>query len=157
VAAVSSSSVAAPRAAPVSRRNEGDAGSAAGDDITEQRPDHGLRPAHRLRKATDFEAVFGTAQRSSDALFTVLYRPSGLEVPRLGLAIAAKRVRTAVGRNRLRRLIRESFRVHKATLAGLDIVVLARDGAAQAANDQVAVSLAAHWKRLGRGRVQAQQ
>ena len=68
---------------------------------------------------------------------------------RLGLAIAKKRIRRASARNRIKRLVRESFRYHAAELCGLDVVVLARgDGAAS--NRELLDSLATHWQRLGR-------
>ena len=92
--------------------------------------------------------MFAASDRSADALFTVLYRRSGSPATRLGLTISAKRVRDAVSRNRLRRLIRESFRLTAKDLGDLDIVVIARDRAAAADNSQVFESLAGHWTRL---------
>ena len=104
----------------------------------------------RLTRGADFDAVFSEGRRSADALFTVLYRHSSLDHPRLGMAASSKRVRTAVGRNRIRRLVRESFRHSAVMLAGLDVVVLVRDAAARAPNPDIAASLAAHWARLNR-------
>ncbi len=48
--------------------------------------------------------------------------------PRLGLVIGKESVKLSVERNRLKRLIRDSFRLHQELLAGLDIVVVARKG-----------------------------
>jgi ribonuclease P protein component len=92
--------------------------------------------------------VFKQGRRSADPLFTVLYRHSDLDYARLGMAASSKRVRTAVGRNRIRRLVRESFRHSTALLAGLDVVVLVKDAAARAPNPDIAASLLAHWARL---------
>ena len=64
------------------------------------------------------------------------------------MTASAKRVRTAVGRNRIRRLIRESFRHAGRRLAGLDIVVIVKDPAAKAANLDITTSIASHWARL---------
>lgn len=83
----------------------------------------------------------------------MLYRPSGLEHSRLGMTASAKRVRTAVARNRIRRLVRESFRQDAIRDQGLDIVVLVRDPAASAANAAISTSLAAHWDRMRRNAV----
>lgn len=102
----------------------------------------------RLTTASAFDCVFRKSRRSADGFFTVLYRTNDLGYPRLGLAIAKKRVRRAVGRNRLKRLIRESFRAIQPQLNGLDIVVLARDKAGMAPNAEVSASLARHWRRL---------
>ena len=66
------------------------------------------------------------------------------------MTASAKRVRTAVGRNRLRRLIRESFRHAERGLAGLYIVVLVKEQANKAANAEIFTSLDGHWTRLQR-------
>lgn len=62
----------------------------------------------------------------------------------------ARRVRTAVGRNRIRRLVRESFRRVTGELPGIDIVVMVKEPAAVATNAQLVASLATHWNRLGK-------
>ena len=49
--------------------------------------------------------------------------------PRLGLVIAKKHVSKAVHRNRLKRVLRESFRLRQAEIPLVDIVVLARKDA----------------------------
>jgi len=73
---------------------------------------------------------------------------NGLEGARLGLAIARRHIASAVRRNTVKRVIRESFRLHRATLGGLDIVVMAKAGAAGADKRALAGSLARHWKKL---------
>lgn len=83
-----------------------------------------------------------------DTHLTVLARQNGLDHARLGLAISKRMIKTAVGRNRVKRQIRESFRHHQTQLAGLDIVVLSRNAAAQASNLELRNSLQAHWERL---------
>lgn len=66
------------------------------------------------------------------------------------MTASAKRVRGAVGRNRIRRLIRESFRRARGQMGGIDIVVIVREPAARAPNDAVFTSLESHWARLRR-------
>ena len=105
---------------------------------------------NRLTQAADFERVFKLAQRSGDKLFTVLYCRNDLKYPRLGLAIAKKRVRLAVGRNRLKRIIRESFRSVKSQLLGVDIVIMARDPSGSAVNSELFKSLEQHWQAVAR-------
>jgi ribonuclease P protein component len=102
----------------------------------------------KLARAADFDRVFKQGQRSADQLFTILYHRSGLDHPRLGMTASAKRVRTAVRRNRIRRLIRESFRHAACRLAGLDIVVIVKEPANRAPNADVFRSLDGHWARL---------
>lgn len=78
----------------------------------------------------------------------MLYRDSKRPAPRLGLAIGKKHCRRAVDRNRLKRIVRESFRQHKDRLGELDIVVINNPAAAQASNAALFDSLARHWRRL---------
>ena len=66
---------------------------------------------------------------------------------RLGLAVGKKRIRRAVARNRIKRLIRESFRHHAHLLPGLDVVVLCRCDATPG-NDALRRSLESHWRRI---------
>lgn len=56
----------------------------------------------------------------------VLARDSGQALPRLGITVSRKVCRTAVGRNYMKRVSRELFRMHCAQLQGLDVVVLVR-------------------------------
>jgi len=109
--------------------------------------DSRFRPRNRLADKTSFSRVFAKAERSRDNMFTVLYRPNGTETPRLGLAISKKNCRLASRRNRLKRIVRESFRHHRRELPGLDFVVLNQPAAASASNSTLFGSLDAHWRR----------
>ncbi len=92
--------------------------------------------------------MFQNGQRSGDRFFTILFHPNTVEQPRLGFAISKQKVRLAVGRNRLRRTVRESFRRRAGGLPAVDLVVLARDGARDAAPRELAASLEKHWLRI---------
>lgn len=104
----------------------------------------------RLLQADDFARVFDKPVRRSDRFFTILYINSDQPVARLGLAIAKKRARRAIDRNRIKRIVRESFRHSQDTLAGKDIVVLARESTARADNASLYQSLQKHWQGLGK-------
>ena len=80
----------------------------------------------------------------------MLARPNNLRQSRLGLAIAKRSVRRAVDRNRIKRLIRESFRYHHKELPSLDIVVMAKYNTAASTNSELFTSLEAHWQRLSK-------
>ena len=90
-------------------------------------------------------------------MFTVLYRESDGGAARLGLAISKKHCKLATRRNRLKRLIRESFRRNRPRLAGLDIVVINHPAAGGATNDAIAASLEKHWQRCSRVNVNGAQ
>jgi ribonuclease P protein component len=102
-------------------------------------------------RAADFDKVFQGGERSGDRFFTVLFHANNLNRPRLGFAISKQKVRLAVGRNRLRRLVRESFRERAAALPSVDLVVLARDSTSIAANREIVASLELHWARITTG------
>ena len=102
----------------------------------------------RLLKPAEFQRVFADARRSADRYFTVLYRDNDTAAPRIGFAVAKKKIPSAVARNRVRRLARESFRVEGRTLGGIDIIILAQNAAASAGNRQLFESLQQHWQRL---------
>lgn len=105
--------------------------------------------------ADSYQRVFEKAHRSRDDLFTVLSRENRNKGPRLGLAISKKNCRLAAQRNRLKRVVRESFRSHKETLGGFDFVVMCQAAAPRASNKKLFESLAEHWQRgqnAGEGR-----
>ncbi|HRE53258.1 MAG TPA: ribonuclease P protein component [Candidatus Competibacter sp.] len=97
-----------------------------------------------------FAGVFAQPTKSSDRYFTVLTRPNDLAHPRLGLAISRKVAKSAVARNRLKRIARESFRRRQGQLDGLDCVVMARSGASEQDNAVLFASLERHWRRFAR-------
>jgi ribonuclease P protein component len=108
--------------------------------------------SHRLLTAKDFDAVFSKAQRSADRFYTLLYTRCDAETSRLGFAIAKKKVSLAPGRNRLKRIARESFRQNRDSLASgsdaFNIVILANKSAATATNKELFTSLDKHWRKL---------
>src|SRR5688572_28315823 len=84
--------------------------------------------ADRLHRRREFSTVFKKGQRySSSGLFLWVYRePDVSRGPRSGLAIP-KAYGNAVARNRLKRLLREVFRLNKAQLPeGIDLVFSSR-------------------------------
>ncbi len=103
---------------------------------------------NRLLTPAQYRAVFDHPVRTTDNYFTVLCRTSGDTTPRLGLAVAKKNSRLAVDRNRIKRVIRESFRNNKVTLGGINYVVLSRAGANSATNRELFASLQRHWRKL---------
>ena len=105
----------------------------------------------RLLSRGDFQRVFNdTRCKSADDRLLILATPNGRSYPRLGLAISKRNIKTAVGRNRVKRLVRESFRRNRERLAGLDIVVLSRHATHDSGNQSLLHSLNRHWRRLAK-------
>lgn len=103
----------------------------------------------RLLTASDYKAVFGKAElKVSCPQLLILAIKSGYEDPRLGLVIAKKHIRLAVERNRLKRLLRESFRKHQQLLIEMDIVILARSGSDKLDNKDFVTLVEKLWQDL---------
>ena len=101
-------------------------------------------------QAAEFSRVFKKAHRSSDRQLTILAAPNDLGYPRLGLAISKKHAKRAVDRNRIKRLVRESFRLHLAALPAADFVVMAKPMTKSVSNQLLFEALAIHWHRLAK-------
>ena len=79
-----------------------------------------------LRAKRDFDAVFDTRKRRARGPLAIHSRPNGLDFSRVGITIP-KKVGKAVLRNRIRRLLREVFRLSQSELpVGHDWVFLVR-------------------------------
>ena len=103
----------------------------------------------RLLNSSDYKAVFDDAKlKVSNQHLLFLARFNHQAYPRLGLIIAKKNVRLAVQRNRVKRAIRETFRLRQDELAGLDIIVLARKGLADLDKPALNKTLNQLWQQL---------
>lgn len=89
-------------------------------------------PRHvRVRARADFDRIFAGATRTASPLLAVhLLREPG--TARLGLAVSRKVDRHAVGRNRIKRVLRDEFRRLRLQLEPGSYVVVARPAAADA-------------------------
>jgi ribonuclease P protein component len=81
-------------------------------------------------------------------LFAVIARPNTLGHARLGLAVGVRAAGNAVRRNRVKRIIRETFRANQQELPPVDLVVNAKPGAGQANAAALRASLLALWARV---------
>jgi ribonuclease P protein component len=109
-----SSELAAPRDAPASAFESG---------MAEAEPDSGFRGGYRLRKTDEFSSVFAFRKTLRGRHLDMLHRPNVLDTARLGVVVAKKNVRSAVNRNLIKRIVRESFRLTRSKLPKRDIVV----------------------------------
>lgn len=104
--------------------------SAADQRLVVERPNLSFPRSARLLTAADYACVFKKNKRFSDRHWTILVHRSSAEAGKLGLAIAKKRARRAVDRNKIKRIARESYRHHCNEMRGLHLVVMNRDAAA---------------------------
>ncbi len=92
------------------------------DNLVEE--DFSFRLRDRLQNASQFTRIFDQATKSSSEFFTILSRENNVAHPRLGIVIAKRRAKRSVDRNIIKRIIRESFRLNKATLPARDFIVI---------------------------------
>ena len=109
----------------------------------------GFERGARLTTASEFRRVFRNPEVSADPLFKVLACRGTAGRARLGLAVSRQVARRATTRNRLKRVIRESFRRHFAGGGpAIDFVVLPRSASASICNGRLFASLETHWIRI---------
>jgi ribonuclease P protein component len=127
-------------------------------EMNQPAPSYRFPRSHRLAGRRAFAAVFGAKMRKHAGPLTVFARPNDLPHARLGLSVG-RRVGNAVRRNRVKRLLREAFRLSRHDWpGGYDIVVAVRPHEPMAVTDyQRLIAKAvddAHrqWQRRGEQR-----
>lgn len=103
----------------------------------------------RLLGASDFQPVFKNARFKVSCQYLLVLAVAGdIPCPRLGLVIAKKNVSRAVDRNRVKRILRESFRLNQGLLPAVDIVILARSGVGSLDKDAIRIKIDKLWQDL---------
>lgn len=104
----------------------------------------------RLLNASDYTQVFDhvDAKISHNTFLILAQRSPDCTTARLGLIAAKKHLRFAVQRNSFKRVVRESFRHNQQQLTGINLIVMARSGAAQQSTAQLRLALDQAWPRL---------
>ncbi|MCR5509117.1 MAG: ribonuclease P protein component [Lachnospiraceae bacterium] len=83
-----------------------------------------------LKKNEDFRTVYSKGRSRADRYFVLYVLENGTDYNRLGISVS-KKTGNSVVRHRIKRLVKESYRLHEKMFnSGLDIVVIARSGAA---------------------------
>ena len=102
----------------------------------------------RLLTPSHSQAVFSKPIRFGSSHITILITPNLDENNRLGLAIAKKRIKLAVERNRIKRQIRESFRLNQHNLPHIDMVVMVKSGTDKLENNEINRQLEKIWRKV---------
>lgn len=97
-----------------------------------------------------FKSVFSNPIKASSAEITLLAIPNSEQHPRLGLTVAKRYVKRANQRNRIKRVIRNSFRLNQHDIPHLDIVVLVRNGVMEMENAEINKLIEKLWRKLSR-------
>jgi len=103
----------------------------------------------RLTEPAAYQRVFKhTGCRLGNRWITLLVSANQCGHARIGTALSRKVVRNAVARNRIKRLIRESFRHWQGRLGAFDIVVLGKPGIADQSGRVLDAALEKLWEQL---------
>jgi ribonuclease P protein component len=109
----------------------------------------GLPKSCLLRKTAEFNLVYRGGRRLYGRNFALIFLPADRPYSRLGISVPRK-VGNAVRRNRIKRLVRETFRLHRPLFPGAsDIVFTVRPGFAPSGMEEVRLAVAG----LGAGQV----
>lgn len=108
-----------------------------------------LRKSQHLRDSSDFDAIYAFKQRAGDNHLLVFARRNDLGWTRFGLSVSRKHG-NAVKRNRIKRLLREAFRLSQHELPdGLDLILIPRQNSG-AGLEEYQASLCSIVRRLDR-------
>jgi ribonuclease P protein component len=100
-----------------------------------------LKKTHKIRDRWEFVDLSRSGKKLQDHFFVVLYAPGAFAWSRLGITVS-RRVGNAVERNRLKRIIREWFRMNRASAAApWDVNIIAKKSAAGLSSHRVIQSL----------------
>ena len=87
-----------------------------------------FRPHERLKDPTAFRRAYERKRSAANPCLVLHGVENGLDHARLGISVGKRKVRRAHDRNRIKRVIREAFRLSKAEWPiGVDYVVIPRD------------------------------
>jgi len=78
----------------------------------------------RIRSGKTFTRIYREGRRARGSQIIVVGAPNGLQHPRLGLSVGKRIWKSAVKRNRVRRVFREAFRLAAPDLPPLDLVLI---------------------------------
>jgi len=102
-----------------------------------------------LAEKLNFDRVFSSSTVSEDKYFAVFYTPNKAPRSRVGVATAKRIVNKATKRNKLKRLIKNSFLSDLRCERGFDVVVRIKHQASKVADDKILTeSLAGHWQKI---------
>ena len=110
-------------------------------------PNTAFPRSRRLLEANQYNRTFAKGKRIKGREMTLVAAANGLLHARLGLAVSKRALPKAHERNRVKRLVRESFRVHT-DLPAVDCVFMARSGLSRMSNSELAQCLEKLWRQI---------
>ena len=96
----------------------------------------------------NFNDVLSSNTRSEDELFSVFFVKNKANLCRLGVSLPKKTITKATKRNKIKRIIKNSFNVFFQATKGIDVVVRAKKEPQPNTGDKILQSLDQHWKTI---------
>ena len=107
-----------------------------------------FKKTQRLLNASDYKKVFDhSSVKVANSFLLLLAKPTDGCQSRLGLVVAKKNIPTAVQRNRIKRVARETFRKRQFQCS-IDVVFLARQGVDNLSTQKLATIMEMSWAKL---------
>ncbi|WP_437224440.1 ribonuclease P protein component [Planctomicrobium sp. SH661] len=102
----------------------------------------------RIRSGLDFERIYGLKQKSADSRLVIFAARNSLGLTRIGLSVSRKHGNSVV-RHRLRRMLREAYRLAQHQIAeGLDLILIPGREAAASTQPELQRSMVQLARRL---------
>jgi ribonuclease P protein component len=108
----------------------------------------GFPKHHRLYKSEHYKRVFSKPDRFIGVGYNLLSRTNGVGFARLGLAVSKRNFPRSFDRNRIKRIVRESFRDRFYNLPSLDIIFLCSNDSIVLSNHLLRTSLEKSWNEI---------
>ena len=103
----------------------------------------------RILTTREYKSIFSNANiKLVDKYCLLLAHRKPTNQARIGIVVAKKNVPLAVDRNRIKRLVRESFRHHQQCLVNMDLVIIVKPKLKKLSNHQLSQIIARKWQTL---------
>lgn len=102
----------------------------------------------RITQRSEYQSLSKTAKKFKSPYWIILNQRNQLDSARIGITVSKKCAKLAVDRNRIKRLIRESFRHYYQLLPNIDIVIIARWPVKNLSNEELRNDLDKQWEKL---------
>ncbi len=104
----------------------------------------------RLLTSLEYDKVFkhNTVRASAKGIVILALKKEENTETRLGLVVPKKVLKRAVWRNRVKRIVRETFRISKHALPNIDVVFLAKPTIGDLSNQELNSTLLKLWEKI---------